>query len=88
MRKFFALSVLLALFVLIAGSSATPLAAQGTTFKLTLLHSSENHGRWEPEKVGEALLCGIARRAARCPSALSYLSRNSRGCAHRARCAG
>ena len=64
MRKFFALSVLLALFVVIAGSSATPLAAQGTTFKLTLIHSSENHGRWEPEKVGDALLGGIARRAA------------------------
>ncbi|MBI3915302.1 MAG: 5'-nucleotidase C-terminal domain-containing protein [Chloroflexi bacterium] len=64
MKKFLALAALIVVLVFLIGGNTTPAAAQsGATFKLTLIHTSENHGRWEPEKVGEALLGGIARRA-------------------------
>lgn len=61
MRKIFLIVALIALVVML-GRHVTPLAAQATTFKLTVMHTSENHGRWEAEMVGGNPYGGIARR--------------------------
>ncbi len=54
--------LLLAAFVVLAGASTAPSAAAGE-FNLTILHTSENHGHWDPVVVSNVSQGGVARRA-------------------------
>lgn len=49
---------------LTAEAAATSISTPGRRFKLSIVHTSENHGHWEPVTVGRASQGGIARRAA------------------------
>jgi 5'-nucleotidase len=60
MRKLFVWLGLLALLTSV-GAMPTPNAAPD--FQLTILHTSENHGHWEPVTVANVSQGGIARRA-------------------------
>ncbi len=51
--------VLFALATLVVGA---PAQAQTSGYKLTVLHTNDNHGRWEPVVVSNVSQGGIARR--------------------------
>lgn len=64
MRKtfLFRFTVLVLFATLIVSGSPAPAVAAGA-FRLTILHTSENHGHWEPVTVLNVSQGGIARRA-------------------------
>ncbi len=60
------LSIILAslLFVQACVTAPTPTTPIPPPYKLTILHTSENHGHWEPVEISKVSQGGIARRAA------------------------
>ena len=62
-KLLFVFVFLFLLVALMSGASAAPTAAQGAIYKLTLLHTNDQHGHWEPMVVSEVSQGGIARRA-------------------------
>ncbi len=62
MRKLTSLFILFMLGILAFGWNDAPVVAAGD-FKLTLLHTSENHGHWETMTFSNVSQGGIARRA-------------------------
>ena len=62
LRRWFALLFVLALALSILGLGANLASAQGGEYKLTVLHTGENHGHWE-SFTATISVGGIARRA-------------------------
>lgn len=63
MRKSIPLLILFALLFGVFSLNGPSATAQSPNYKLSIIHSSETHGRWEPETVGGVQFGGIARRA-------------------------
>jgi 5'-nucleotidase / UDP-sugar diphosphatase len=61
MRKvLFILALLILATTLVSGA---PVSAQTSAYKLTVLHTNDTHGHWEPFVVSNVSQSGIARRA-------------------------